>query len=760
MQAVTTLAAVAIEGVDQFVDHRISIALPGGLYNDVTLAVERVGIEQQMTTDLPEGTRLLDGYPSAEATFTLSGLVDPTDESKTAAWLFGPYSLTSPLYRKDAFRCPVTIDLGVYPDGGGSPEFIRKFTGYVDRYTVAVDGSVEFTCIDRRSDLRNITALPPVVTAPPFNAGLTSEFAIDALLRQSTAKSVGGFISTWPRQRPQCLLAAGMRASTWPEIGQLVTTSSQPRPSFRPGVFGSALAAPAAVLGGGLGALSYQLSSPIGTTVFVEFWCYGLFFPTYVGLHSAGSLALGLPLMLLQVQSTGITVTPGPQLGGPAFTWSFTPTGTPHYVSFALTLPAAGGTAWSVTATCDTTTQSGGGTFTTARTADPWSFATVNAQSGTIEALQITAEAAPASNYGYTPTAVLDPSANAMQVMPAVEGDPWQALQQIAHAELGDAGFDEWGVFRFYNRQRLRSGTSVRDITSRTSLKTFGFDNSAASVINRAQVGYTSWTFAATRSIVYSLDTARRIPRYTTVPIVVKLETLAANVDTSITVLPNNSTTTTTSNYRLSIDQAGTTEHPGGVTMTVVQTGADQITIFARNQSGTDAWTVSPANYTDITVGTPLLRLAAVPVTPDNEVLADYQYPSATNGGAASSRFGEVAYQLTGNPWLQDADTASQLTQDIVNASYTPIPNLTGVEIVPDPRLQIADRGHLLDQDVTGLDEFAQIFGISTTFEAGQYGMSLDMRTLGPPGAWLLDVPGRSELGDGTPGNPGTAYLY
>jgi hypothetical protein len=111
---------------------------------------------------MPEDTRLQVGYPAMQATVVLSGLVDSSDESKTAAWLFNPYGpfaadgvTRSPLYQQDALYAPVTLDLGLYTDAAagtatqGTPEWVRKFTGYVDTCVVSDDGSVTFTCLSR-----------------------------------------------------------------------------------------------------------------------------------------------------------------------------------------------------------------------------------------------------------------------------------------------------------------------------------------------------------------------------------------------------------------------------------------------------------------------------------------------------------------------------------------------------------------------------------------------------------------------------------
>src|SRR3954466_4450454 len=187
-----------VAGVDHYAAWRGANPPPAaaGAYDDVTLAVERVEIDASTTTDLPEGSRFQVGYPAMECSFTLSGMVDQRDASKTAAWLFGRYSTTSPLYHADAVYSPVTVDLGLYTStSAGTPELIRKFTGVIDSYVVNDDGSVEFTCIDAmRAKLRSVPASPVVVTAPPYNSGLTAEYQIDALLRAAS----GTAVSTWP----------------------------------------------------------------------------------------------------------------------------------------------------------------------------------------------------------------------------------------------------------------------------------------------------------------------------------------------------------------------------------------------------------------------------------------------------------------------------------------------------------------------------------------------------------------------------------
>jgi hypothetical protein len=269
-------------------------------------------------------------------------------------------------------------------------------------------------------------------------------------------------------------------------------------------------------------------------------------------------------------------------------------------------------------------------------------------------------------------------------------------------------------------------------------------------VVNRAQISATPWTFSPTGSIVWSLDTQLRVPAHQTVTIPVTTSSLVYAPDISVALKANGSTTTTSSLYRASTDSAGSGVHPG-LTFVVSQSAPDTLSVKITNATTQDAWLVSPYTYLDVQPGTPTLQLAAKLVTQGDTIISDFQHPPIAQGGAASSRFGEVAYQAADNPWIQDAATATQLAQDIVLDSYIPRPNLTDVTILPDPRLQLVDTVHIQDPDVTGVDEYARIYGWTLTWpNGGEPSMTIDARAIASPGATILGIPGRSELGVNT----------
>jgi hypothetical protein len=250
---------------------------------------------------------------------------------------------------------------------------------------------------------------------------------------------------------------------------------------------------------------------------------------------------------------------------------------------------------------------------------------------------------------------------------------------------------------------------------------------------------------------VWSLDSVWRIPKHSTGSkkfvryATVTDGTLFTNIDYTLTFMNDAGTTTAgLSYYRTSIDAAGTSDHPG-VTIVLTQVTSTKIRIEITNSSGQDCYLVASADHPAPARGTPVLIIGGTPVSQANETQVDYQYPAASAGGAKSSLFGEVAWQQSGNPWIQVDDSALELAQDVVIDAYLPRPNLTNISIIPDPRLQLVDVVHIQDPDTTSVDEYARIFGWSLSLAHGAWSMTVDARTLSAPGGWIGGVAGRSE---------------
>lgn len=743
-----------IDGEDQVIAYSVAMDLPGGVYPDLSLAVTKLKIDASIKSDMPDGTRLEEGFSTVEGTFTLAGKVDEDDETKTAGWLFGRYSppalsdgTVSPLVRTDVLRRQVTITLGLYPEGvGDEPELLTKLVGLVEDYGLDSDGNVAFTVIDLRQSFRGSVDLPAVVTVPPFNAGMTNEFVADWLLRKAT----GGIISSWPAQRPQCVLAVGFRTSLWPEVGMLDTTSvgNIPGPTFAPGIFGTAFVG--AIDDFGFTHLvPYVLADPVGTSLYVECFANSSGSPV---LHIGESPATSTGAVVIDRSDPtiiGIEIISHAGTLVDSYVWHIGSDPGP-FTAVTLSLPAPGGTAWSATLQAGALTQATGArTLSAPRSSDPWQAAwvigiDVTTLDRSIEGWTITTEASPVPSYPFTPRAILDPSLNPLTVVSAVTGDPWQTIQQLAQSELAVAGF-EGDTFFYRNRQTLRSSASVRDITSDQALNKIEESSSAAAIVNRAKVGWTPWTFADTATTLWTAPKAHKVPAHGSWSTTVTIDGLAAQVDTVLTALPESSTDVTHSYLRASVDKAGTSTHPG-ISATVAQSAGNTFTITATNPTGTPAWLVSSADHLDMPPGTPVVRIAGLAVTAGDEQTQDYQWPPPTvvglNGltGAAGSRFGEIVYQQSGNGWNQDEDATDQLCHDIVTGSYVSRADLVNTDIDPDPRLERCDRTRMIDTARTGVNAYALLFGYSITYEAGDpptFSMTIDARTITAPGGWI-----------------------
>jgi hypothetical protein len=731
---------------------RAQITLPGNVLQDVSLSVESLSIDVTQTTDMPDGTRIESGYPAMTCDLTLSGAVVYSGTSYTAAALFSPYSTSSPLYRQSVLNCVVTVDVAVI--GGTSteanPEWLRKSTGTIDTLTVdPVAGTVELECIDYRNMLRSLPNLSPVIPSSPYNAGLTSEFAIDYLLRQATNYAT----SSWPAQRPSCVFAAGMRGSLWPEVGTLDTTNARALPTFAQGAFGSALSGFVTQPGNPPTAL---LASPVTSRLFCEFWVTGL-----DTVNSNGTLPQAGAAIYAGTAHNGFTVTAGNgTVGGlsdpfdPMVGISFngvtndegsnaaympgTPSAGAHYVAVKATY--SGGT-WSGTMQFDSTVQSFSGATGTAPPFDHLQFWAVNG--ATIEAVQVSIESSPVANNTFTPQAQFDKSLNTLQVIPALSGDPWQVIQQIVDAEQAVAGFDESGIFRFTNRKTLKSSSSVRQVTSSTSLKSLQFSASQGSTYGSVTVPYDGWNFG-TAGLLYTIKQAHSIPPHTTRSWTVTLPdgTLAAAVDNNASVLPQGHTTTDGNSwFRMSSDSGGLNEYLAvTVTLTVISPSKIQVTVT--NTGNKRAYTIAPAatanggTYTDIAAGTPSLWIGGQPVTQADEMTTTFTVNPAL-----------PALTLDSNPWIQDDDTAAQLAFDLADDLSVAKPDLTNISIVPDPRLQLGDRIEIVDPVTSGIDEYATLWGWSLSLSDSDWSMTVDARAVAAPGQWILGVTGRTELG-------------
>lgn len=766
MQTATAAFGTVVTSNDVVTAFRVLITFPSGVtYSDASLTVSDVGVDRQLVTDMPGGTRLVAGYPSAQLSLTLSGTLDPTDETKSIAWLMGHYQTTSPLYRRDCKGIAITVDAGVLDGANGttSPfegvEFVRNFTGTIDDYTVDQQaGTVTITALDGRSKLSTATQLPSAfgpAPAFPYLMPVTSEWVLDALIRPS--------FLTWPALRSKAVLAASMRGCNYPNLGSVSPDTATGIGILAKGKFGSSVQAVNPVGGP---PFIYNFAAPLAPPaggIFCECWIASgsvvdeSFGVINISDATAGNMITGSVDAVHQAVIVGITN--GAFFESHSFTSPTVVANTIYYFAFSLV-----GTTLRIN--FNGTVQTFTAVASAATATNPLTTVSVQAQS--IEALQITNEGGtPAFNDAFAPTAVMDPSLNTLVAIPDTGGqDVWGVVQQIADAEQGVAGLDELGVFRFRNRNTLAKAASVRTISADQSLATIQTETSMAGYANHVTAPISGLTIGPLAWVWVPSEVPRVPPMGTWTQVVSTDHPVVALALTDSGICPANQAPDGHTYWRacLAPDGAGAEVHYG-ITITCTQLSSASIRVTATSTRTVPVYLVTPigVGYPGTSQGQPALFLGGQFVldsgqpadsttdTTSSSAVADAQWPPLVpDGGAVTNPLREHLLALSDNPWRQDAGSTQQLVIDVLNDLCSRRPLWTNVKIMHDPRLQLGDRVTLSDPNVTGMaSEDAFIYSIQV---ADDWTATLDLRPIGAPGGWLLNQAGRSELN-------GTIYI-
>jgi hypothetical protein len=765
-------------------------------YSDVGLAVESITIDRQLTTDMPDGTRLITGYPSAQATIVLSGLIDQTDASKTIAWLLNPAESGSPMYRKDALGSRVEVQAGLYLPGSTTPETYTTFTGTVDDYSVDMqDGTVTLTCLDDRSLFTATPSLPQgafssdtvAIGYGPGSVGplLTSGWVLNQLCEQ-----IGLYTS--PPPRTSALFRQTNHGGAWPELGwQAAKTVGSTRAGWTAGRFAAQVPLDfftqyynSPPVGSANGNLPGDMGTS-GDSWFVEGWIQPATDAAIVSPNDAfnftltgdGSVSGNISQITLGAHATSLGSALQPYVfvvraGGPVFT-TVTPAtltipndGQWHY--FAIAMHFTSTTGISATFYVDGTTQTATGTMASAGNAsNAPTIAGVFAHVPT-ESIQVTNETGtPAANNGFAASELvsIDASLNDLTAVPDTTGqDAWAVIQQIAAAEGAVSGLDETGKFQFINRQTLRSQPDQRTIAPTYSLKTLDQQVGRSFVRNHIIIPVNALKVQPA-STVWAASEAIMIPAASTYTQIITTDNPVVNVSTFGQVMPNGGGTPGLTYWRACTTADGTGTARTGLTVTVTQTGPSTLLLTVVSTYTYPVWLVSPsgAGYPAGTNGLPRMWIGgqfvtAISGTTDPELAtatsqattADSQWPPASEGGAVKNVRGELQLAIAPNAYIQRVTAAQPYADDLLADLYKPRPLWRNVEIVLDPTLQLADRVLVADPETTMIEDSAIIAGSHVEISRSAWSQTLDLRAIGAPGSWLMGVVGRSEMGVST----------
>lgn len=785
------------------------------------MQLESVQVQRDMTTDLPPNTRFITGYPAAQATITLSGPLVVNGEFTTVDEFMNPWNQDSPYYLTDWTNYFVTVYTVIYVDG--VPDSTIQFAGVITELDNAHNnGGITIIAIDlSQSSLRNALVLPPV--ANPMNApigggfiaeyrpGLTGLYIIDTLLRLNNIHST-------PPPRDKCIFYTSLGGSCYPQIyskyelppeagtAEQSTTlfqwtvndgSGYPM-QFVEGNFNKQICRDWSVvctfdIGAFDGKFDLAVSPAIDQGFTWEFWANTDISGLPTNIQQNGGEIL---LTLSQSDGSGLSLwdvslfflSPEPAVDPSLNHWFFLASNTdedasglatqfdptPGWHKFTVNMKFTSSTAFHLKFWLDgVLIGEQDRHLTTNVPLNQPIDSLIAASTLQCEAYQITSEADGTPSGDFTPGAVLDTSLNMLTGIVDTTGkDPWQVMQQVIEAELGFGGFDETGIFRFYNRDTLRSGTPVREIHSRHSLKTVQTQTQKSMVVNWVQVPFAPLSISPYQAVWNVGGTLYYASANNAFGIFVQFDKPVIALSTFSGVIPSGGIfahggADPAQNHALSgwrgakkPDGSGG-EVTSGIAMFIEQLSPTTVWLVIQNTNAYTVYFATPPGY-PTAQGTPCLSLGGQfiapgeAVAPDTDVatggtsMVDAQWPPSDQGGAASSPYGIKQLQVQANPWRQTQQSAQELADAILGDLYQPRPILQQVVITMDPSLQLADRVTLVDPDRSKLDDDGQVFSITTNMSRSDATQTLNLQTIGSPGAWLLGISGHGEMGVNT----------
>lgn len=774
MQSATAGHITAINATVRTPDKTVRVDWPDGSdfssdIADVTPAVTKVSVSRDMSTNLPSEVTRFEGVASAQATIDLAGEV----AGKNIVAAVSPYNTVGEFYRSRAEGREVEVDLGML-----SNTKLPQFRGNVTKVDASSsDRKVTVTALDYAEKCRQPASMPVVVASRKVSGleiapGLNAQWPVSWLLRKAG-------INTVPVRASEHF-AASMHGSAFPEVAlgtDPVSTSINTAYSRRYGIASTSnfpvrfadanfgLGMSIMDTDGWISYADYPASLPTGTgTVNIQCWTTPVSSPS-AGLVTLWNAAGNGRFMEVKIDAgnlkldygsnftTSLTTSTGPAISN----------GVSHYVQVRLVFTSTNVT---VTWRLDGTT-TGGGTLAVAAGAQSTFnkigvgrgavFATGDSLS--IEAVTLDTQTGTAVfDNGFVPEAVLEPSKLELTAIPRVSGkDTWSVLQDIAYAELATAWFDESGIFRWWNRDHFNDTagvTSVKDVTSTTSLKDLSVSTAAEMIRNDITVSTTPYTVGDWTAVwvmpgrgidtLLTPGTTRTFKIDLSDPVI---DVMGFGAYGGRYWLVNPSVGSFSSYYGNSEpDGSGMSMSNLAITTTVDSSG---ITLQITNNNVMDFYAVFPTGTlgetgSDIAGQASLFVAARLVEKADDPTLAR---------AVGDTTDGTLPYSASDSDWRQRPADGVDLAYYLLGELEGPKPQFNNVPIVGDPRLQIGDVVRLSDPDGLVMTENVRVFGYTNTLTpGGGLETTLTVRGVYGPGTWILDPPagyeGRDTIDD------------
>jgi len=709
---------------------------PAGSIDDLSGRVGAVTVDRSLLTDMPESVRIVEGTAAATGQVELAE-GDPTDETMHPARYY-TRGTDSPIGAKERVGRPAFVDIGFVTSSG--PQYVRRLTGQTRKFVTGSRGrTAAMGLLDNRAGLRDTVQLVPV-------DGTTS--GCDGTFVVTQALYAAG-IGAGPLPRSQGLILwAPMYGSVSPirsdasavfRSGFSNPTPSTLRPTFRTGPFVLA-ADPHYTSAGDYATLSITSSPPVAANWTalqgrLEMWVLGVASPT-TSAGRARTYAL----------ITSSFVSPFVRFGlaHSGSMWiEFSDSSDTPVLSYSSTATVPNDGLWHAVGlhydvTAQTITIRIDNRFETqvlgVATPDmvPWMPNTLLFSSSSPVSDVFIHDVPDATSWLADTVvigAVLDPSL--LQLQACYEGaprEPWGLITEVAAAEQAIAQFDEPGVFRYRTRARLTtpSGQTVQRVmtTVDASLLDVTIDDGVDQVRNIVQVTYNPVDVTGRFTIVYADQVQRVLQARTTLDVTLTFGQPALQLELGTTLfsvggfnalypspsIPGSAYLVATTNAAFSDDGGAILAYDPLIDASVLSWTAGAVKMRITNNS--------PA----------VIYITQIGLRGTNAIVGGGVVTEARSVASVNT-YGPQPLQMTGSQWVQSADVAQSLANAILGDVQDPHPQVSGLQVVGDPRRQLGDRVLLADPDGTQLD--------------GEFWLTAIQDTVDPSGAYTQTVSAR-----------------
>ncbi len=337
----------------------------------------------------------------------------------------------------------------------------------------------------------------------------------------------------------------------------------------------------------------------------------------------------------------------------------------------------------------------------------------------------------------WSPAADIDTDMAPLALTAGFAGSAYDLLTDLADAEQAAHGFDVTGRYFYRSRSKWRSYTPVWQVTASNALTGLSVEETQERAARTIIVPHYLPVPAVKR--VYELSTALRVEARAT-------ERLTVQLSDPIIQAP-------AAAYGFFFDRrfefveyaanrlSDGTGDEANLTVTVKLRGGEA-DITLKNHSGFDVFLVGPSHWEDDGpprdefAGQPCLVIQGIAAVLGDEVSVRSEDPTSSS---------QATHTAPSNVWRQGHALPQALLLDLQSELHHPPPTIEDIDTKGDPRRRLMDCIQLIDP-VTGVDDPAHIVSIRSRHSGGAITQTLAVQMVGPPGSWLIGMPGRSEI--------------